>query len=64
MQKIKILGQTVQPGELGQTHRSTDERTVRRTLPSALSPCFAVDNHAKYALKALSIKYKWTIIEP
>ena len=28
--KIKVLGQTVETGELGQTHRSTDRRTDGR----------------------------------
>ena len=36
MQKIEVKGQTVQPGERKQTNK--------RTISSALSPSFAVDN--------------------
>ena len=35
-----VKRQTVQTGELGHTNGQADGRT----LPSALSPCFAVDN--------------------
>ncbi len=41
MPKIKVKGQTVQTGELGQTDTQTHKQTDGRTLPSALSPCFA-----------------------
>ncbi len=39
--KIKVKGQTVQTGELGHTNGQTDGRT----LPSTLSPRFAVDKN-------------------
>ena len=41
MPKIKVKGQTVQAGEVGQTRRHTNGQMDGRTLPSTLSPCFA-----------------------
>ena len=35
------------PGERTQTNKQTDKRTDGQTLPSALSPCLAVDNKLK-----------------
>ena len=42
MPKINVKGQTVQAGELGQTHK--------RTLPSTLSPRLAVNNKRGHTL--------------
>ncbi len=44
MPKIKVIGQTVQTGELGQTNRQTDRQSHGRYQTYYL-PCFAVDNN-------------------
>ncbi len=43
MQNIKVKGQTVQTGEVGQTDKQTDRRTDGRYQVHYL-PRFAVDN--------------------
>ncbi len=44
MPKIKVICQTVQTGELGQTHRQADKQTNGRYQMHYL-PCFAVDKN-------------------
>ena len=43
MPKMKVMGQTVQTGELGQTDRQTNKQTD--TIKTYYIPCFVVDNH-------------------
>ncbi len=43
----QVVHTTVEAGELGQTHKRTD----RRTLPSTLSPRFAIDNNVNPCTK-------------
>ncbi len=45
MPKVKVIGQTVQTGGHTETNKQADKQTDGRTLPSALSPCFAVVNN-------------------
>ena len=57
MPKIKVKGQTVQPGEHGQTHKRTDGRT----LPSLSSSRFAVDNERPCLTCLLNCRCCWSM---